>query len=83
METYQFSITWWILRFLSIVEVAVIIYLFTTTWKLSNCVNKTKEMISDLLQSKHSREKAEAVMESVEQNIASQREEYKRKAEND
>lgn len=79
METYQFGITWWLLRFLSIAEIGIIIYLFTTTWKLNRSMKQTKNMVSDLLQSKQSRDRATATMDSVEQNIAKLREEYKRK----
>lgn len=83
MEQYQFSLTWWIFRILSFVEIVAIVYLFATTWKLSRCLQNMKEMVSSILQTRQGREDHDGVMDAVNKEFTDLHEQHKRKPEYD
>jgi hypothetical protein len=82
-ENYQFSITWWIFRFVTFGEIVAIAYLFTTTWKLSKCIEKTHKMMSELLQTKQGCGRHQTKMDEVDQQFLDLHNDLKRKPEYD
>lgn len=79
MEQYQWSMTWWIFRFVTLAEVAAIFYLFWSTWQLSKCMNETHQMMTELLKTKKSCEGFQTSMDEADAQFTEMRHEFKRK----
>jgi hypothetical protein len=82
-EHYQFSLTWWVFRFVTFGELIAIIYLFVTTWKLSRCLEETHQMMTDLLKTKQSCDNHQTRMDEVDQQFTDLYAGHKRKPEYD
>jgi cell division protein FtsB len=83
MENYQWSITWWIFRLVTLGEIAAIFYLFYTTWKLNKGVKDTHSMMFELLKAKRSYDGQSASLDAADSKIAALHQEFKRKDYND
>jgi hypothetical protein len=79
MEHYQWSLTWWLFRFVTLGEVIAIIYLFWSTWQLSKCMHETHQMMSELLKTKKACEGHQDAMTEVDVKFDDLHQEFKRK----
>ena len=69
MEHYEWSLTWWIFRFITLGEVIAIAYLFITTWQLNKSMQETQIMMNDLLKTKRNVEGQTQAMDVQDQQF--------------
>lgn len=79
MEHYQWSLTWWLFRFITLGEVIAIIYLFWSALQLSKCMRETHQMMSELLKTKKTCEGHQDAMTEVDGKFDDLHQEFKRK----
>ena len=79
MEQYQWSLTWWLFRFVTVGEVIAIVYLFWSTWRLNKSMRSAHEAMIALLKTKHDQEDHQEKMTEVNVKFDDLHQEFKRK----